>query len=235
MAHPFLVRLEDERGVAGELVDDVLRQIARAHIGDRGGVDHIGRRAAQKTAEEGQARLAGAGAERGEPVGADVGGEAALAGVARSGVVDGDEPRARKPRPQHRLVLGAEPLQLGGQEPHHLALGDRQTQPGQNLHDPFAGHLALKMKHQHEAMQVRAAPADDPRIERGGQRLALRRLAALAPIERRLSLQRQVLNDDLLIALVARARRGLDRQLHRPIDRKFGDAGAAPPRRLVRR
>jgi hypothetical protein len=163
-----------------------------------------------------------------------MGGEAALAGVARPSVVDGDERRADEPRPQHGLVLGAEPAQSCAQEPNHLPLGDRQAKPDQELHDSFAGHLALKMEHQHQAMQMGAATADDPRIERRGQHLAVRRLPALAPIKRRLSFQHQVLNDDLLIALAARARRGLNRQHHGSVDRKPRDARTAPPlRRLI--
>src|SRR5271166_1565379 len=99
------------------------------------GVDDIARRPAEQTAQESQARFARPGAEGREPVGADVGGEAALASVARPGVVDGDERRADEPRPQHGRVLGAEPVQFGDQEPNHLPLGDGQAKPGQQLHD----------------------------------------------------------------------------------------------------
>ena len=99
VVHPFLVRGESERSMAGEPVDDVLRQIGAAHVGDRRRVDHVARRAAQQTAQESQARFARPGAERGEPVGADVGGETAFAGMARAGVVDGDEGRARQAPP----------------------------------------------------------------------------------------------------------------------------------------
>ena len=89
-------------------------------------------------------------------------------------------------------------LELGGQQPHHLPLGDHQAHAGQQRHDPFAGHLALKMEHQHQTMKMRAAAADDPCIERRDQPLPVRCLPALAPIARRLGLQHQVLNDDLL-------------------------------------
>ena len=34
--------------------------------------------------------------------------------MARAGVVHGDEGRAPQPRPQHRFILGAEILELGG-------------------------------------------------------------------------------------------------------------------------
>ena len=81
---------------------------------------------------------------------------------------------------------------------------------------------------------MRAAAPDNPRRKRRNQPLAVRRLPALAPIARRFGLQHQVLNDNLLEALGARARRGLDRKRHLPVDRKLGDARAAPAlRRLV--
>ena len=173
--HPLLMRAERAEGsMAGELVDDLLRQIGTAHIGDRRRVDHIARRTTEQTRKESQARFPGPGAERGEPVGADVGGETALAGVARAGVVDGDEGRAGKSRPQHRFILGAEILtELGGHKPHHLALGDRHTQAGQKRHDPLAGHLALKMKHQHQTMEM--GTRDRPRSPPGAAQSAARR------------------------------------------------------------
>ncbi len=61
--------------------------------------------------------------------------------MARAGVVDSDEGRAGKSRPQHRFILGAEAVEPGGHKPHNLALGDRKTQAGQKRHDPLAGHL----------------------------------------------------------------------------------------------
>jgi hypothetical protein len=112
-----------------------------------------------------------------------VGGEAAFAGMARPGVVNGDEGRVGKPCPQHSLVFGAEAIQLRDQQPHHLTFGHRQAQTGQKRHDPFAGHLALKMQHQHETNKMRAASAHDPRPERRNQRFAVRRLMS-APADK---------------------------------------------------
>ena len=80
---------------------------------------------------------------------------------------------------------------------------------------------------------MRAAAADNPRRKRRGQGLAVRRPRALASIERRLDLDRQVLNGDLLIALEARACRRLEHQRFRPGNRKFGRAGPAPPLRRL--
>ena len=73
--------------MAGEVGDDILRQIGAAHVGDRRRVDDVAGRAAEQTTQESQARFPRPGAERGEPVGADVGGETAFAGMARAGVV----------------------------------------------------------------------------------------------------------------------------------------------------
>ena len=128
VAHPLLMQIEGERRMAGEVGDDILRQIGAAHVGDRRRVDDVAGRAAEQTPRKAK-RDFPAGAERGEPVGADVGGETAFAGMARAGVVHGDEGRAPQPRPQHRFILGAEILELGGQKPHHLALGDHQPRP----------------------------------------------------------------------------------------------------------
>jgi hypothetical protein len=78
---------------------------------------------------------------------------------------------------------------------------------------------------------MRAQAARNPRRQRRNQPLAVRRLPPLAPITRRFRLQHQVLNDDVLEALVARACRGLERKRLRAVDRKPQDAGAAPPLR----
>src|SRR5271166_2472276 len=90
-------------------------------IGPRGLVDHVAR-PAQEVAQERQARLARSGAERREPIGAELRRVAGLAGVTRAGVVDADKARGAKSGAEDGFLLGAEHLQLGGQEPHHLAL-----------------------------------------------------------------------------------------------------------------
>ena len=74
-----------------ERVDDAVRQIGCAHVGFRRRVDRVARRSAEQIAQEREARLARPGAERGEPVRAELRRVAGLAGVARPGVVDADE------------------------------------------------------------------------------------------------------------------------------------------------
>ena len=235
MGRPLGLAGEFEDFCAAERVDDAVRQIGGAHIGRRGLVDHVAR-PAEEVAQEREARFARSSAERGEPVGAELRGVAGLAGVARSRVVDADERRGAKAGAEDGFLLGAEHLQLGGQEPHHLALRDRKAGRGQHGHDPLAGHLAAKMQRQNQAMQVRAAAAHDARRRVGRHRPPVRRRPALAPVERHFGFERDVLNDDLLVALGARTRRGRSGQRHRPVDAQLRHAGAAPtPRRPIRR
>ena len=85
------MRRKQPRRMARERVDQGEAQIASPHVDERRLVDHVRGRAAQEVAQKREARLARAGAKNGEAVGADVGGKAGLALVARAGVVDGDE------------------------------------------------------------------------------------------------------------------------------------------------
>ena len=175
-----------------------------SHVDERGFIDDVSGRPAQEVAQKRQPRLAWTGAKHREAIGADVSGEARLALMARAGVVDCDERRAAEARGQDLLVLGAERLEFGHQQPHHLALRDHHAGPVQQRQNPLTGHLPLKMQHQHEAMQVRTITAHNARIERRDQGLAVGRLPAFAPITRHRGIENEVLNDDLLIALAAR-------------------------------
>ena len=151
--------------------------------------------------------------------------------MARAGVVDADKGRGAKAGAEDGFLLGAEQLQLGGQEPHDLALRDRKAGRGQHGHDPLAGHLTLKMQHQNQVNKMRAAAAHNPRRRIGRHRPPVRGRPALAPIERHLGFERDVLNDDLFVALAARARRRRSRQRHRAVDAQLRHAGAATTRR----
>ena len=149
---------------ASQRIDDAVRQIGRAHIGNRRRVDRIARRPAQKIAQEHEARFARSGAERREPVRAELRRVTGLAGVARPGVVDADAGRgakagARTPLPPRR---GTGPAWRSCSR-HHLALRDRQARSGQHGHDPLTGHLTLKMQRQNQTMQMRAAAAHNAR------------------------------------------------------------------------
>ena len=213
-----------------ELVDHDLRQIAPFHIIERGLVDHPERRSAAKPRQKRQTRFGGPRAKRGEVGRADLRGVAALAGVARPGIVDRDIGAAQAGF-QHRRVLGAERLQLDRQQANHLPLRNHHAHPIEKRDDPLAGHLSGKVQRQDQAIQVGAVTPDNPGIEIGDDRLAVRRFPPLAPIARHRRLQAQVLNHDLFVALVARARRRLRPHHHRRANRQLVELAAAPLRR----
>src|SRR5258707_13887427 len=104
MPLPVLGAREDMLLVSRELVDDGLRELAVFHIAERRVVDHIKRRAAAQPLKKRLARLARAGAKHREGIGADLCGVAALAGVARAGVVNRDISAAETSL-QNRIIL----------------------------------------------------------------------------------------------------------------------------------
>jgi hypothetical protein len=79
--------------------------------------------------------------------------------MARAGVVDRDVPKAAEARGQDLLLFGAERLEFGRQQPHHLALGDHHAGPVQQRQNPLTRHLSLKVQHQDQTMQMREPPA----------------------------------------------------------------------------
>ena len=121
MPLPVLGPRENTLLVIRELADGDLRELAVFHIVERRVVDHIKRSATAQPRQKRQARFARAGAKHREGIGADLCGVAALAGVARPGVVD-RHIGAAKTGFQHRFVFGAERLQLGRQQAHDLPL-----------------------------------------------------------------------------------------------------------------
>src|SRR5215475_12210330 len=80
-------------------------------------------------------------------------------------------------------------------------------------------------------MQIGAIPPDNPGIEFGDDRLALRRFPTLPPIARHL--RAQVLNHDLLVALVARADRRLRPHNDRRANRQLVQLAATATARLL--
>ena len=82
-------------------------------------------------------------------------------------------------------------------------------------------------------MQIGAISPDNPRIEFGDDRLAIRRFPTLPPIACHLRAQAQVLNHDLLVALVARARRCFCPHNDRRADRELVQLAAAATARLL--
>ncbi len=86
--HPILIGGEDRRRAVRELVEGRLGKVVVSHVDERGFIDDVVGRPAQEVAQKRQPRLAWTGAKHGEAIGADVSGEAGLALMARSGVVD---------------------------------------------------------------------------------------------------------------------------------------------------
>src|SRR5664279_5772718 len=172
-----------------ELTDDDLRQVALFHIGKR---------------QKRQARFGGTGAKRREVGGTYLRGVAVLAGMARPRIVDRDI-GAAKAGFQYSFILGAERLKFGRQQTHHLPLRNHHAHAIEKSDDPLASDLPGEMKRQHQAMQIGAIAADKPRIESGDDRLAVRRFPTFATISRHLRVQAQVLYNDVLKSLVARA------------------------------
>jgi hypothetical protein len=148
--------------------------------------------------------------------------------MAGAGVVDRDIGRAFEAGVQYRGVLGLEGLEPGGQKAHHLALRDHHRHAPEQRQDLLARHMALKMKHQDQAMQIGAIAPDKAGIERRDPRFPVRRLPALTPIAGYAGVQNHILNDDVLIALAARARRRLDFDDHGSGDRQLVEVAPAP-------
>jgi len=82
-------------------------------------------------------------------------------------------------------------------------------------------------------MHIGAVSPDNPGIEIGDDRLALRRFPTLPPIARHLRAQVQVLNHDLLAALVARPGRRLRLHDDRRVNRQLIQFAAAATGRLL--
>ena len=139
----------------------------------------------------------------------------ALAGVPGPRVADGDEGRAPQTGGENLGVLGAERLQIDGQQTHDQPFRNHHAHAVQQRQNPIAGHLSLKVQHQDQALKMRAIAPDDARIEPRSQSSPIGRLPTLAPIARHRRVQNQILNNDLLITLGARASRRVDLQLDR--------------------
>src|SRR5216684_1596410 len=89
------------------------------------------------------------------------------------------------------------------------------------------------MQRQHETMQMGAISPDNPGIEFRDDPLALRRFPALPPIERHLRAQVQILNHDVLVALMARPGRRLCPHNDRRPDRQLVQLAAAAAARFL--
>ena len=198
--------------VRRELIDHRTGEVVVTHVGERGLVDDVVQVAGTQDLQEVPPALGEAGGEEGKAIVPDLGRHAVLRSMASPGVIDGEPARARQAGAQHRLGLGDQGGALGGQEPHHLALGDRHAEAGKERRDPLGRDLALVMLQQHEAAQFRPKVAFDTGRQRRHQRPAVGRQPALAAVADDPRLQPQILDHEVLVALEPRAGRRGDRQ-----------------------
>ena len=87
--------------------------------------------------------------------------------MARTGIIDGDVRRGGQARLQDRAVFLRERLQIGGEQAHHLALGDRQADAVQQIGQALGGHLALRVQGEAEPAHAGPVAAGDPRPASG--------------------------------------------------------------------
>ena len=149
--------------------------------------------------------------------------------MARPRIVDRDIGAAQAGF-QYRRVLGAKRLQLGRQQANHLPLRNHHAHAVEKRDDPLADDLPAEVKREDQTMQIGAVTPDDGGIEFGDDRLAVRRFPPLAPVARHQRSQAQVLNRDVLVALVARADRSLRPHHHRCANRQLVQLAGAPTR-----
>ena len=204
-------------GRPGRLVGDVVlgmlrqagdhrpRERAPAHVGERLGVDHVVGEARPEHLEEVRPALRGGGDERGEVVVAGLGADAVAVPVTGAGVVDADPARGAQRGPQHLARLVEEGVLARVQQPDDLPLGD-QDADGAELGDRARhGHLALVVLGQHEAAQRRPEVADDPGRHRGEHGPAVGGEPALAADAYDVRAEREVLDQEVLVAFEPRA------------------------------
>ena len=146
---------------------------------------------------------------------AELGADAVPVLVAGAGVVDADPARRGQPGPQHLARLVEEGVLARVQQPDDLALGDRDADGPELGHQARHGHLALVVLGQHEAAQLRPEVADDAGRHRGDHGLAVGGQPALAAEADHVRAQHQVLDQEVLVALEARA--GGDVRLDDPL------------------
>ena len=187
------------------------RQRPLPHVGERLGVDHVVGIAGSQHLKEVQPALRAGGREGGEVLVPELGADAVLVLVASTGIVDADPTRRAQPGPQHLRHLVEEGALALVQQPDELALGDRDADRPQLSQQTRHGHLALVVLEQHEPAQLRPEVADDPGRHRGSHGPAVGREPALTAESDHVRTQHQVLDQEVLIALEARARGDLRR------------------------
>lgn len=200
-------------------------QSAIMHIGQRLGIDDVIGVAGTQQIKEVQPALAGAGAEPGEVVVADLGADAIGRFVACAGIIYAHPGGSGQASPPHILGFGEEAALPGDEQAHHLPARDVEPDRAQLRGHPPHRNLSLMVLGQHEAPQLRAEVAADAGRHWGGDGPSIRRQPALAPVADHERAEHQILHHEVFAAFEARAARRC--RLDHPI--RVND----PPRRLL--
>ena len=137
-----------------EQLDHRPGQVALVHVGEGRAIEDVVLMAGAQEREKVAPALREGGGEEGEAVVPDLGGHAVPGAMAGAGVVDRDPRGGLEAGPHHRLGLGDQGRALGGQQPHHLALGDGHAEAVQKGRDPLGRDLTLMMLQEHEPVQL---------------------------------------------------------------------------------
>ena len=115
------------------------------------------------------------------------------------------QPAVAQPGPQHLARLGEEGVLARVQQADDLALGDQDADRPELGHQARHGDLALVVLGQHEAAQLRPEVADDAGRHRREHGPAVGGQPALAAEAHDVRAEHQVLDQEVLVALEARA------------------------------
>src|SRR5918996_4005371 len=125
-------------------------QVALVHVGEGSAIENVVLVTSAQELEKVAPALGEGGGEEGEAIVPDLSGHAVPGAMAGAGVVDGDPRGGLEAGAQDRLGLVDEGRALGGQEPHHLALGDGHAETIQKGRDSLGRDLTLMMLQEHE-------------------------------------------------------------------------------------
>ena len=117
-------------------------------------VDHVVAMAGPQKPNEVQTALRARGREPGKMVVTNLGANAVHRFVPRPGVVHRNPRRRLQSGPQNLPRLADEPLLTRGQEPHHLAFGDRHPEVVKQTNQTLHGGLAPVILGQHETAKL---------------------------------------------------------------------------------
>ena len=176
---------------------------AGAHVGEGLVIDDVIAMPGAQQFEEVEAAFRPRGPEPGKLRVADLGAEAVLGFMARSGVIGGDPRRAGQAGSQHRAGFVDEALLAGVQQANHLPLGDHDAEPLQQRDQSRRRDLSLMILGEHEAAQFRPEVTIDAGRQRRRHDLAVRSLPAFAAEIHDTRTDHQILHHETRVAFEA--------------------------------